>query len=100
MSCGQCKHTTKTESGKKRHNKKHDLEQLDGNISICEEQIETPYFKCTFCGYRFEREIKQHWHTFSCPKNSRAQKLRKLDEEMHQQILAGGFPSRDVQICQ
>ena len=61
MSCDQCKHTTKTKSCMKRHKKKkHDLEQLDGNISICGEQIETPYLKCTFSRYRFEREIKQH----------------------------------------
>ena len=40
MSCDQCKHTTKIENSIKRHkNKKHDLEQLDGKKSICEEQI-------------------------------------------------------------
>ena len=93
FSCDQCKHTTKTENGMKRHMKnKHDLEQLDGNSSICEEEIETPSFECTFCGDNFESEIKQHWHTFCCPKNSRAQELRQQGEQMHQRSLQGGFP--------
>ena len=93
FSCDQCKHTTKTENGMKRHMKnKHDLEQLDGNSSICEEEIETPSFECTFCGDNFESEIKQHWQTFCCPKNSRAQELRQQGEQMHQRSLQGGFP--------
>ena len=37
VSCDQCGHTTKTESGMKLHKrKKHDINQIDGNSSISE----------------------------------------------------------------
>ena len=39
LSCDQCKHTTKTENGRIKHKKnKHDIDQLDGSSSICEEK--------------------------------------------------------------
>ena len=60
FSCDQCKQTTKTEYGMKRHMKNMPyLEQLDGNSSMCEEEIEIPPFECNFCGNNFESEIKQ-----------------------------------------
>ena len=56
LSCDQCKHTRdKTENGMKWHmNNKHDLEQLEGNSSIHEEEIETPPFECTFYGDNYK----------------------------------------------
>ena len=43
---------------KRNKKNKHDLKQLDGNSSMCEEEIETPSLRCTFCGDNFESKIK------------------------------------------
>ena len=44
LSCDQCKHTTKTENGMTKHKKnKHDIDQLDGNSSICKEKMKHPH---------------------------------------------------------
>ena len=71
---------------------KHDIDQLDGNTSICKEENETSSFNCTFCGEALDTEVKQNWHTVSCLKNERSQDILCHCEIMHQQALAGGFP--------
>ena len=87
-SCDQCEHTTKTKNGIKQNKKnKHYLQQIDGNSSICEEEVETPSYECSFCEDDFESEIRQH-----CIGTHFAEDLRQQGDQMHQQSLQGGFP--------
>ena len=53
LSCDQCKHTTKTEKNMlKRRKKEHNIEQIDGNISVGKDS-----FKCNHCEKDLETEV-------------------------------------------
>ena len=49
LSCDQCKHTKKTENGiKKLKKNKHNIDQLDGSSSICEEKVKHFHIRALF----------------------------------------------------